>query len=112
MNAFICVFPFKISETALPKIYPAQIGGKKLNHSILNLYQTITHLVMVYVEVNGFEPMTPSLQSRCSSQLSYTPLEITPSGNTTFSSSEGIKKWACVDSNHGPLHYQCSALTT
>ena len=20
--------------------------------------------------------------------------------------------WACVDSNHGPLHYQCSALTT
>ena len=21
-------------------------------------------------------------------------------------------KWACVDSNHGPLHYQCSALTT
>ena len=21
-------------------------------------------------------------------------------------------QWACVDSNHGPLHYQCSALTT
>ncbi len=21
-------------------------------------------------------------------------------------------KWACVDSNHGPLHYQCSALTS
>jgi hypothetical protein len=27
------------------------------------------------VEVNGVEPMTPCLQSRCSSQLSYTPLE-------------------------------------
>ncbi len=25
------------------------------------------------VEVNGVEPMTPCLQSRCSSQLSYTP---------------------------------------
>ena len=25
------------------------------------------------VEVNGFEPMTLCLQSRCSSQLSYTP---------------------------------------
>jgi hypothetical protein len=21
-------------------------------------------------------------------------------------------RWACVDSNHGPLHYQCNALTT
>ena len=27
------------------------------------------------VEVNGVEPMTPCLQSRCSSQLSYTPKE-------------------------------------
>ena len=26
-----------------------------------------------FVEVNGVEPMTPCLQSRCSSQLSYTP---------------------------------------
>ena len=25
------------------------------------------------VEVNGFEPMTPCVQGRCSSQLSYTP---------------------------------------
>ena len=27
------------------------------------------------VEVIGFEPMTPCLQGRCSSQLSYTPTE-------------------------------------
>ena len=25
------------------------------------------------MEVNGFEPMTPCVQGRCSSQLSYTP---------------------------------------
>ena len=25
------------------------------------------------VEINGFEPLTPCLQGRCSSQLSYTP---------------------------------------
>jgi hypothetical protein len=25
------------------------------------------------VEVNGVEPMTPCVQGRCSSQLSYTP---------------------------------------
>ena len=26
------------------------------------------------VEIDGFEPTTPCLQSRCSSQLSYTPI--------------------------------------
>ena len=26
------------------------------------------------VEINGFEPLTPCLQGRCSSQLSYTPI--------------------------------------
>ena len=26
------------------------------------------------VEINGFEPLTPCLQGRCSSQLSYTPV--------------------------------------
>ncbi len=28
---------------------------------------------MKYVEINGFEPLTPCVQGRCSSQLSYTP---------------------------------------
>ena len=28
------------------------------------------------VEIIGFEPMTPCLQGRCSSQLSYTPNKI------------------------------------
>ena len=32
-----------------------------------------TGLFHKFVEMNGFEPMTPCLQSRCSSQLSYTP---------------------------------------
>ena len=30
-------------------------------------------LLTLFVEINGFEPLTPCLQSRCSSQLSYTP---------------------------------------
>ena len=28
----------------------------------------------VKVEIRGFEPLTPGLQSRCSSQLSYIPM--------------------------------------
>ena len=27
-----------------------------------------------YLELRGFEPLTPSLQGRCSSQLSYNPI--------------------------------------
>ncbi len=71
------------------------------------------------VEVNGFEPMTPCLQSRCSSQLSYTPFSISIYGlwylrelGTNRAWPLRTTLWACVDSNHGPLHYQCSALTT
>ena len=33
------------------------------------------------VEVNGVEPMTPCLQSRCSSQLSYTPIDLVAVGS-------------------------------
>ena len=33
------------------------------------------------VEVNGVEPMTPCLQSRCSSQLSYTPNQLVAVGS-------------------------------
>ena len=33
------------------------------------------------VEVNGVEPMTPCLQSRCSSQLSYTPNQLVVAGS-------------------------------
>ena len=29
-----------------------------------------------YVELRGLEPRTPCLQSRCSSQLSYSPLAV------------------------------------
>ena len=31
-------------------------------------------LVELFVEIVGVEPTTPCLQSRCSSQLSYTPM--------------------------------------
>ena len=34
--------------------------------------------LMTLVEVMGLEPTTPCLQSRCSSQLSYTPMEFIP----------------------------------
>ena len=32
------------------------------------------------MEIRGFEPLTPGLQSRCSSQLSYIPLPFTAQG--------------------------------
>ena len=33
----------------------------------------VSSLSKIKLEVRGFEPLTPGLQSRCSSQLSYTP---------------------------------------
>ncbi len=75
------------------------------------------------VEVNGVEPMTPCLQSRCSSQLSYTPGDQTGGRQNRARTGWPVRpacsppcasfgRWACVDSNHGPPHYQCGALTT
>ena len=32
------------------------------------------------MEIRGFEPLTPGLQSRCSSQLSYIPSPFTAQG--------------------------------
>ncbi len=49
------------------------------------------------VEIKRFELLTPCLQSRCSSQLSYTPI---------------LKWWAWEDSNFRPHAYQACALTT
>ena len=57
-----------------------------------------TNLVGCFlVEMQGFEPWTPCLQSRCSNQLSYIP--------------KIILWWACQDLNLGPRHYQWRALT-
>ena len=36
-------------------------------------------MVELKVEIVGVEPTTPCLQSRCSSQLSYTPMLVVPS---------------------------------
>ena len=52
------------------------------------------------VELRGFEPRTPCLQSRCSSQLSYSP----------HSASRLL--WAWEDLNLRPHAYQACALTT
>ena len=47
------------------------------------------------VELRGLEPRTPCLQSRCSSQLSYSP-----------------GQWAWQELNLRPHAYQACALTT
>ena len=52
------------------------------------------------VELRGFEPRTPCLQSRCSSQLSYSP------------NSASRLLWAWEDLNLRPHAYQACALTT
>ena len=36
----------------------------------------MTDKIDLFVEIDGFEPTTLCLQSRCSSQLSYTPVFI------------------------------------
>ncbi len=71
------------------------------------------------VEVRGLEPLTSGLQSRRSSQLSYTPTGTVADGpgrRTTRQPPEGANRrwktrwWAHVDSNHGPPPYQGGAL--
>ena len=47
--------------------WPHLLGcNKKDSHIAVTVFRA--------VEIDGFEPTTPCLQSRCSSQLSYTPI--------------------------------------
>ena len=61
------------------------------------------------VEITGFEPVTPCVQSRCSTRLSYIP--VAPKTRACGSNpSRGPRWWAQVDSNHRPSGYQPDAL--
>ena len=75
------------------------------------------------VELRGLEPLTPSVQRRCSPKLSYSPIcvhIIAPNGkegNLTHKKtligleiSVGWEQWAILDLNQRPLPYQRSAL--
>ena len=46
------------------------------------------------MEIRGFEPLTPGLQSRCSSQLSYIPSPSTAQGKKE---SRTVEKHFCAD---------------
>ena len=48
-------------------VFPSLLLSK-----ILPAYRTLP-ACRLFMEIRGFEPLTPGLQSRCSSQLSYTP---------------------------------------
>ena len=50
-------------------VFPSLLLSK-----ILPAYRTL-HACRLFMEIRGFEPLTPGLQSRCSSQLSYIPAD-------------------------------------
>jgi hypothetical protein len=52
-----------------------QLGPSRAELRVRHVAYVLTHDI---VEVMGLEPTTPCLQSRCSSQLSYTPVEFLP----------------------------------
>jgi hypothetical protein len=88
------MFSFNMSKNVNPRRDQCQNTGIEptallTRASAIRLFQNLTTVVistlnpilllepsptsLKKVEVNGVEPMTPCLQSRCSSQLSYTP---------------------------------------
>jgi hypothetical protein len=79
------------------------------------------------VELRGFEPLTPSVQRRCSPELSYSPIRhlnySTDRGATAKQSKQQAlvatstrayksNQWAILDLNQRPLPYQRSALAS
>ena len=56
------------------------------------------------MEIRGFEPLTPGLQSRCSSQLSYIPSPSTAQGKKE--SECCLKTLSC--GQHPPTHTVCA----
>ena len=56
------------------------------------------------MEIRGFEPLTPGLQSRCSSQLSYIPSPSTAQGKKE--SECCLKTLSC--GQHPPTHAGCT----
>ena len=58
----------------------------------------------------GFEPMTPTLRTWCSSQLSYYPVQ--NCADPTRDRSRGEKWWLLPDLNQRPMDYDSSALPT
>ena len=56
------------------------------------------------MEIRGFEPLTPGLQSRCSSQLSYIPSPFTAQGKKE--SGHCLKTLSC--GQYPPTHAGCA----
>ena len=89
-----------LSDSQLPLAHiPRTLTGA---HYTLRIYISYYFIMSKNspVELRGFEPRTPCLQSRCSSQLSYSP----------HSASRLL--WAWEDLNLRPHAYQACALTT
>ena len=65
----------------------------------------------ILLEIRGFEPLTPGLQSRCSSQLSYIPFSFgeAPSPGTWKAREKG-KKTACSESGSSCTPADCLSL--
>ena len=84
-SASIFILPQYVKELSLPACTKRKQedcrGVDPLIRPIRHLAATV-HLSVHYhnkkpsVELRGFEPRTPCLQSRCSSQLSYSPLSL------------------------------------
>ena len=56
------------------KVCSGKIYGKLTGVEIYAQKKSPTIVELFVVEIVGVEPTTPCLQSRCSSQLSYTPI--------------------------------------
>ena len=61
------------SSRATRSCWWAQMDSNHRPHAYQACALTNWAMSPCLVEINGFEPLTPCLQGRCSSQLSYTP---------------------------------------
>ena len=61
------------SSRATGSCWWAQMDSNHRPHAYQACALTNWAMSPCLVEINGFEPLTPCLQGRCSSQLSYTP---------------------------------------
>ena len=67
MNSFFVSFVILICSCPSVRLYFGFLCG---NPGVRRISASIMSMCSFSVENNGFEPLTPCLQSRCSSQLS------------------------------------------
>ena len=75
---------YSISTRCFSSLAPLSRGATFVFFVLLFSFQPVKELLRRVsrrcVEDNGFEPMTPCVQSRCSSQLSQSPADVVPGG--------------------------------